>query len=249
MLHRLSELDEVVREGYDAFEFKRITRALIDFMQWSSCRPSISTSARTRSTATRRRACAARPALQVIRRSFDCLVTWLAPMLPFTTEEAWLRPRSRCRLGASRAVPGHSGGMEERGAGREMAQGPRRCAASSPARWRSSARTSASARRWRRRRSSMSPIPSFWRRSRDRISRRSASPPTSRIDGGEGPAEAFRLPEVAGVSVEPKLAEGRKCARSWRITTDVGSDPDYPDVSARDAAALRELARKKSNLS
>ncbi len=32
MLHRLSELDEIVREGYDAFEFKRITRALLDFM-------------------------------------------------------------------------------------------------------------------------------------------------------------------------------------------------------------------------
>jgi isoleucyl-tRNA synthetase len=56
-----------------------------------------------------------------------------------------------------------------------------------------------------------------------------------------GPADAFRLPEVSGVAVQPKLAEGSKCARSWRITTDVGSDPDYPEVSARDAAALREL--------
>jgi isoleucyl-tRNA synthetase len=61
------------------------------------------------------------------------------------------------------------------------------------------------------------------------------------IVADEGPADAFRLPEVPKVSVEPKLAEGRKCARSWRITTDVGSDPAYPDVSARDAAALREL--------
>ena len=32
MLHRLSELDELVRQGYDAFEFKRVTRALLDFM-------------------------------------------------------------------------------------------------------------------------------------------------------------------------------------------------------------------------
>ena len=39
----------------------------------------------------------------------------------------------------------------------------------------------------------------------------------------------------------PAEAKGRKCARSWRVTDDVGSDPDYPDVSARDAAALREL--------
>ena len=32
MLHRLAELDEVVRAGYDAFDFKRIARALLDFM-------------------------------------------------------------------------------------------------------------------------------------------------------------------------------------------------------------------------
>jgi len=61
------------------------------------------------------------------------------------------------------------------------------------------------------------------------------------ITAGEGPEGAFRLAEVPGVAVEPKLAEGTKCARSWRVTKDVGSDPDYPDVSVRDAAALREL--------
>ena len=40
---------------------------------------------------------------------------------------------------------------------------------------------------------------------------------------------------------EPRRAEGRKCARSWRFTTDVGADPAYPDLSARDAAAMREI--------
>jgi isoleucyl-tRNA synthetase len=60
---------------------------------------------------------------------------------------------------------------------------------------------------------------------------------------GDGPTDAFRADDVAHVAVVPAPAEGRKCARSWRITTDVGSDPDYPDVSARDAAALRELAK------
>jgi isoleucyl-tRNA synthetase len=30
-----------------------------------------------------------------------------------------------------------------------------------------------------------------------------------------------------------------KCARSWRRVPDVGSDPDYPDLSARDADAVR----------
>jgi isoleucyl-tRNA synthetase len=57
---------------------------------------------------------------------------------------------------------------------------------------------------------------------------------------GEGPGEAFRLDDVRGVAVVPALAEGRKCARSWRVTPEVGSDPDYPDVTPRDARALRE---------
>jgi isoleucyl-tRNA synthetase len=56
--------------------------------------------------------------------------------------------------------------------------------------------------------------------------------------GGEGPAGAFRLDDVAGVAVEPLRAEGRKCARSWRVLPEVGSDPRYPDLSLRDADAV-----------
>jgi isoleucyl-tRNA synthetase len=66
---------------------------------------------------------------------------------------------------------------------------------------------------------------------------------TSAISVTDMPAvgEAFTLDEVKGVAVVPGLASGRKCARSWRFTDDVGTDPEFPDVSARDAAALREL--------
>jgi isoleucyl-tRNA synthetase len=58
---------------------------------------------------------------------------------------------------------------------------------------------------------------------------------------GEAPEGAFTLPDVSGVGVVPRKAAGRRCARSWRYTDDVGSDPDFPDLSARDAAAVREL--------
>src|SRR5262249_702138 len=44
-------------------------------------------------------------------------------------------------------------------------------------------------------------------------------------------------PEAA---VSVKKAEGKKCARSWKILPSVGTDPAYPDVSPRDAQALRE---------
>src|SRR3546814_2144887 len=65
------------------------------------------------------------------------------------------------------------------------------------------------------------------------------------VKSGDAPENAFRLPEVAGVAVEPRLAEGTKCARSWRVTTDVGSDPDYPDVSRSEehTSELQSLMR------
>ena len=61
------------------------------------------------------------------------------------------------------------------------------------------------------------------------------------IKAGEGPVGAFRLSGTPGVAVLPALAEGRKCARSWKISPLVGCDPEFPDVSPRDARALREL--------
>jgi isoleucyl-tRNA synthetase len=56
----------------------------------------------------------------------------------------------------------------------------------------------------------------------------------------DAPANAFRLNEVPGVAVMVEKAVGAKCARSWKILPTVGEDPEYPDVSPRDAQALRE---------
>ncbi|AFL49108.1 isoleucyl-tRNA synthetase [Sinorhizobium fredii] len=242
MLHRLAELDRLVREGYDAFDFKRIARALIDFsnVELSAFYFDIRKDALycDAPSSLRRRA-----ALHVIRTLFDCLVTWLAPMLPFTAEEAWLSRNPE-------AVSVH------------LEQFP-----AVPAEW----RNDALAEKWRKIREVRKVVTGALEieRKDKRIGSSLEAAPivhvadpdlraaldgqdfaeiciTSAIElnGAEGPDGAFTLPEVAKVSVVPKLAEGRKCARSWRITTDVGSDPLYPDVSARDAAALRELGFK-----
>ncbi|MEY9782202.1 isoleucyl-tRNA synthetase [Sinorhizobium fredii] len=242
MLHRLAELDQLVREGYDAFDFKRIARALIDFsnVELSAFYFDIRKDALycDAPSSLRRRA-----ALHVIRTLFDCLVTWLAPMLPFTAEEAWLSRNPE-------AVSVH------------LEQFP-----AVPAEW----RNDALAEKWRKIREVRKVVTGaleIERKDKRIGSSLEAAPivhiadPDLRaaldgqdfaeicitsaieIDGAEGPAGAFTLPEVAKVGVVPKLAEGRKCARSWRITTDIGSDPLYPDVSARDAAALRELGFK-----
>ncbi len=37
----------------------------------------------------------------------------------------------------------------------------------------------------------------------------------------DGPAGAFRLPEIKGVAVEPHGAAGEKCARCWRVLQEV----------------------------
>jgi isoleucyl-tRNA synthetase len=244
MLHRLAELDALVRSGYDAFDFKKITRALIDFsnVELSAFYFDVRKDALycDAPSSLKRRA-----ALAVIRKLFDCLVTWLAPMLPFTMEEAWLSRKPD-------AVSVH------------LEQFP-----DVPAEWRNDALEA----KWEKIRAVRSVVTGALEieRREKRIGASLEAAPvvhiadpellaalegqdfaeiciTSAITlvAGEGPADAFRLTEVPKVSVEPKLAEGLKCARSWRITTDVGSDPEYPDVSARDAAALREIGFRRA---
>jgi isoleucyl-tRNA synthetase len=240
MLHRLSELDQVVRKGYDEFDFKRIVRALSDFanVELSAFYFDIrkDTLYCDAPSSLKRRS-----ALFVIRKLFDCLVLWFAPMMPFTTEEAWL----------SRDPNAESVHLE---------QFP-----TVPADW----SNEAVAEKWKGVRAIRRAVTGALEieRKEKRIGSSLEAAPVVHVadaellkalDGldfaeicitsdiqvvaGEGPSEAFRLDDGTKVAVEPKLAEGTKCARSWKITRDVGSDPEYPDVSARDAQALRELA-------
>ena len=54
------------------------------------------------------------------------------------------------------------------------------------------------------------------------------------------PEGAFIIKDIEGVAVVVEKAVGTKCARSWKISPEVGDDKDYPDVTPRDAQALRE---------
>ncbi|OCW57192.1 isoleucine--tRNA ligase [Hoeflea olei] len=239
MLHRLAELDKLVRDGYDAFDFKRIARALTDFsnIELSAFYFDIRKDALycDAPSSLRRRA-----ALQVIGKIFDCLVTWLAPMLPFTMEEAWL----------SRNPDAESVHLEQFPA--------------VPAEW----RDDALAAKWKKIRTVrrvVSGALEIERREKRIGSSLEAAPVVHitdpalveavggtdfaevcitsgmRVETTAGPEDAFRIDEIGAVAVVPALASGKKCARSWRITDDVGSDLEFPEVSARDAAALREL--------
>jgi isoleucyl-tRNA synthetase len=57
------------------------------------------------------------------------------------------------------------------------------------------------------------------------------------------PGTAFRLPEAPDVGVVVERAHGAKCARSWRYFDPATASPDFPDVTPRDAEALRELKK------
>ena len=58
---------------------------------------------------------------------------------------------------------------------------------------------------------------------------------------GVGPEGAFRLDDVPGVAVVFARAQGTKCARSWKILEEVGADPEFPELSLRDAEAVRQF--------
>ncbi len=238
MLHRLAELDPLVRGAYADFDFKRIFAALSAFMTSDLsafyfdirkdtlyCEPYSSPT---------RKAC-----LTVLDQLFRCTVTWLAPMLCFTAEEAWL-----ARDPAATSV--HLEPFPD-----------------VPAAW----RDDALAEKWRKLRtlrrvvtgaleveraakrigSSLEAHPLIYVSDRDLfetvvdadLAELCITSGAALIEG-DGPKEAFRLPDVAGVAVVPQLAQGRKCARSWKITPAVGEDPQFPDVTPRDAQALRE---------
>jgi len=238
VLHRLAELDAGVREAYAEYDYKRVVSLLTAFMTSDLsafyfdvrkdvlyCDPA---SSRTRTAA-----------LAVIELVFRRLAVWLAPILVFTAEEAWTS-----RYGAEGSV--HLEVFPE-----------------TPATWLDGelAEKWATIRRVRRVVTGALEI----ERAAKRIGASLEAAPevyvaddalralletvdmadvciTSGLElkAGEGPSDAFRVDDAPGIAVVPRLAEGRKCARSWKISPLVGSDPAYPDVTPRDAAALRE---------
>lgn len=239
VLHRLSELDTEMREAYASFDYKRIVSLLNGFMTGDLsafyfdvrkdalyCDPKSSLVRKS--------------ALTVIDETFRRVTAWLAPILAFTAEEAWLE-RYPSETGSIHLETFHE----------------------TPAAWRDDALAArwAKVRRVRRVVTGALEI----ERANKRIGASLEAAPVVHISDSElamavagldfaeicitsdisivsteGPADAFRIEDVKGVAVVFAAAEGRKCARSWKILPEVGSDPEYPDVTLRDAAALRE---------
>jgi len=239
MLHRLAELDGEIRAAYAAYDYRGVVAALSPFMNTDLSAFYFDIRKDTlyceAYSSVKRRAC-----LTVIDQILGCVTSWLAPILSFTAEEAWIH-----RYGAERSV--HLEVFPE-----------------VPASW----RDDALAAKWARVRDVRRVVTGALEieRAAKRIGSSLEAAPqifitdAATLEAIHGidlaeisltsgatlerkvpPDAAFTLADVPGVGVVSHRAEGRKCARSWRITTDVGSDADYPDLSARDAAAVREL--------
>ena len=246
ILHRLTELDELVRKAYTDYDFKRVAHTLSNFMNvdlsafyFDIRKDTLYCDA---PSSQRRRACRT-----VLDHLFSCLTAWLAPVLCFTVEEVWLArfpsDTDSVHLRTFPEIPGEWRNEVLSEKWKKVRELRRAVTGALEVE-----------RREKRIGASLEAAPEVF------VSRHELLEAMQGVDlaeiaitsqatlvEGEGPADAWRLDEVPGVAVVPKLADGRKCARSWRILPEVGSDPDYPDLSLRDAAAVREYDARAAN--
>jgi isoleucyl-tRNA synthetase len=240
MLHKLAELDLKIRAAYDDFDFARVVAALTAFMNadlsafyFDIRKDALYCDA---PSSVRRRG-----ALEAIEHIFRAVAIWLAPVLVFTAEEAW----TACG-GSRRSI--------------HLEQFP-----VIPAGW----RDDQLAKTWdtiRMLRLAVTGAIEIARANKLIGSSLEAAPRIYLSDpehlralegidfaevcitsdiavefGTPIPETAFRLPEAADVGVVVERAKGVKCARSWRYFDPATASPDFPDVTPRDAEALREL--------
>ena len=235
VLHRLAELDEVVREGYRAFDFQHVFQQVFQFctVDLSAYYFDIRKDALYCDGDTERR----RAARTVMDLLFHRLTTWLAPVLVFTMEEVWLE-----------RFPGEKSSIHLQ----DMPE--------TPADWRDPALSE----KWQMVRRARRAVTAALevQRSEKVIGASLEAAPVVHVEdeamlaalktvnfadlcitsdisltGDPAPQEAFRLPEVENVGVVFERAEGQKCQRCWKILPDVGTH-SHPDTCARCDEAL-----------
>jgi isoleucyl-tRNA synthetase len=239
MLHRLSEIDAVVRESYAAFDYKTVVASLTHFMNTDLsafyfdirkdvlyCDPP---SSETR-----------KAALTTVDILCDAILKWLAPITSFTADESWFMYR---RDGSPSVhlltFPNDLAVYRDDAlaAKWQTIRDVRRVVTGALELERAAKRIG----------SSLEASPVIYVSDRQTLATlfdidlaEVCITSNYEVREGEAPAAAFRLDGVPGVAVVVEKAAGKKCARSWKILPTVGEDAEYPDVSPRDAVALRE---------
>ncbi|MGJ5086877.1 isoleucine--tRNA ligase [Bradyrhizobium sp. HKCCYLRH1065] len=239
MLHQLSQQAEVISRAYAAFDYKTVIASLAAFMNTELsafyfdirkdtlyCDPPSSV--------------ARKAALTAIDLICDAVLKWLAPVLSFTTDEAWrmYRPDAEPSVHLTLFPEAMDQYRDDALAAKwETIRNVRRVVTGALELARA-AKTIGS---------SLEASPVIYVADRallgtlfDTDLAEVCITSNYEVREGDAPADAFRLDAVPGVAVVVEKAVGKKCARSWKILESVGDDPEYPDVSPRDAQALRE---------
>ncbi|WP_407148427.1 isoleucine--tRNA ligase [Bradyrhizobium sp. ORS 86] len=239
MLHELAGQAEIVRQAYAEFDYKTVVASLSAFMNAELsafyfdirkdtlyCDPPSSV--------------ARKAALTTIDTLCDAILKWLAPVLSFTTDEAWrmYRPKAEPSVHLTQFPDGLEQFRDDKLAAKwETIRNVRRVVTGALELERAAKKIG----------SSLEASPVIYVADRDMLATlfdvdlaEVCITSNYEVREGEVPAGAFRLDAVPGVAVVVEKAVGTKCARSWKILPDVGADPEYPDVSPRDAQALRE---------
>jgi isoleucyl-tRNA synthetase len=237
ILHRLWELDRQVRAAYEAYLFQDAVRPLTEFCQneLSALFFDIRRDALycDRPDSLRRRA--ARTVMDLV---FERLTVWLAPLLAFTMEEAWTTRFPEAGPIVLQTFPETPDAWrDDQAAGAwgtalalrrtvtgalEVARRDKLIGASLDAHVDVYAREAFQ-----------------WPFGADMPLEDVMITSGAAIHSGEpGPAGAFTLPEEPNLAVVVRKALGAKCARSWKISADVGADPRYPELTPRDAEAV-----------
>ncbi|MEQ1709404.1 MAG: isoleucine--tRNA ligase [Terricaulis sp.] len=236
LLHRLWQLDSAVRAAYDTYQFRAALSEIVEFCNVDLSAFYVDVRKDTlycdAPSSARRRAC--RSALEEV---FTRLTAWLAPVLPFTMEEAWLTRFPESVSVHLRQLPETPEGWRDDAAAAEMAALRQARAVVTGA--------LEVARREKAIGSSLEARPLVFV-SDDEL--RSALLDIDfaefcitsdiAIEAGEGPKDAFRLPETPDVAVIVEKAPGVKCARSWKYFDPATADPRYPDITPRDGAVV-----------
>ncbi|KZZ29289.1 isoleucine--tRNA ligase [Sulfitobacter sp. HI0082] len=237
VLHRVAELDMVVRDGFARFDFQGVFQAVFTFatVDLSAFYFDIRKDALYCDGDTLRRR-AARTVLDIL---FHRLTTWLAPVLVFTMEEVWLE-----------RFPGDDSSVHLV----DMPETPEAWLnpelAAKWAKVRAARRVVTAALEVQRTEkvigASLEAAPvvhvddAAQREALESVSFEDVAITSDiTVTGDAAPAEAFRMPETQGVAVVFEKAEGAKCERCWKVLPDVGTH-EHPGVCGRCDEAVRE---------
>src|SRR5438270_1003082 len=237
VLHRLAELDRVVRQGIADYDYHAIFTALHNFC-------AVDLSAFYFDIRKDRLYCDGfddprrRAARTVLHRTFHRLVRWLAPILCFTAEQAWLArhgdmPERSVHLELFAAVPAdwHDPALAARWAAlRDL----RRVVTGALEIERAEKRIGSSLQAAV---AIFAPEPLVAALADIDLAELSITSAAT-VEAGPPPAGAFTLPDVAGVGVVVSLAPGDKCERCWRGLPEVGHVPGHDDLCRRCAEVI-----------